>query len=295
MKILVCLKEVIDPALSLDSGLRHNFVFTAGLPRRLNPPDAAALSLALGLKTANAVAEITVVSIGGEGLESYLKNALAAGADKAVRIYDENLSELTPCRKAVLLAGYASLSAADLVLTGVKSLDTAGGQVGPVIAARLGFACVTDVTGIESDTENSLVIIKDTGRGGREKLRCPLPAVAAVKGDVKLPYAPLDKYIDGMSANITILSPADLGVSPVTLNSDPLKITGLAFPRPRTSKAPPLDSSLPAFYRILQLLEGGISKRKGAILRGSPDELAEKLYRLFLDEGVLKPAAPGKR
>ena len=292
MKIIVCLKEVVDPALSLDNGLRHGLVFREGLPLRLNPNDAAALSLALDLKSVNTGVEITAVSIGPARVESYLRNALALGADKALRIGDADLAEITAYQKAVLLSAAVSLSGADLVLTGVKSLDTASGQVGPLLAARLGFPCVVDVVSITSDTEeNSINLVKNLGRGEREKLRCPLPAVLAVRGEGKLPYAPLDRLVDSQYSEVTLLSPADLAVSPVELKNDPVKITDLIFPRPRPVKVPPLDSSLPAFYRVLQLLEGGISKRKGTIFEGSADELAEQLFRLFLEEGVIKSAA----
>ncbi|MGD1119959.1 MAG: electron transfer flavoprotein subunit beta/FixA family protein [Dehalococcoidales bacterium] len=294
MKIIVCLKEVVDPALSLDYISGHmppwfDRLTMSGIPRRLNPNDAAALALALGLKAANTEAEITVVSIGPTRVESYLRNALALGADRAIRIWDEGLVG-TPYQKASLLAAFASLSSADLVLTGVKSLDTASGRVGPLLAARLGLPCVVNVFSIAAESGNSISVVKDLGRGEREKLRCTLPAVLAVKGEGKLPYASLDKLIDSKSAEIKTLTPADLGISPIELQSGPLKIIGLAFPRPLPAKTPPLDSSLPAFYRILQLLEGGIAKRKGTILEGGPDELAEKLYRLFLKEGVLKKA-----
>jgi electron transfer flavoprotein beta subunit len=295
MKIIVCLKEVIDPTLSLDNGLRHRFVFHEGLPHRLNPSDAAALALALDLKATNAGVEITVVSIGAERVESYLRNALALGADKAARIWDESFSEISPYQKALLLSAFASISGTDLVLTGVKSLDTANGQVGLMLAARLGFPCVVNAVSLDFNTgDNSLNIVKELGRGEREKLRCPLPAVVAVKGEGKLPYAPLDKFVDSQSTEITMFSIADLSVSPATLENDPVKVTGLAFPRPPTVKAPPLDSSLPAFYRILQLLEGGIVKRKGTIFQGSPDALAEQLLQLFLKEGVLKAPAEKK-
>jgi electron transfer flavoprotein beta subunit len=292
MKIIVCLKEVIDTALSLDIGLRHGLVFREGLPRRLNPADAAALSLALGIKSMNTSVEITVISIGPARVESYLRNALALGADKAVRIRDKDPAETTPYRKAVLLSAAVSLSGADLVLTGGKSLDTASGQVGPLIAARLGFPCVVDAVSLDWNAEeNSISLVKDLVRGEREKLRCPLPAVITIKGEGKPPYASLDRLVDSQYGEITLLTPADLAVSPVELKNDPVKITDLIFPQPRPVKAPPLDSSLPAFYRILQLLEGGISKRKGTILEGSADELAEQLYRLFLKEGVIKSAA----
>jgi electron transfer flavoprotein beta subunit len=305
MKIIVCLKEVIDPAISLDNVWSQKPLMVSrvypeaiegnhsGLPHRLNPSDAAALALALDLKAANAGVEITAVSIGEERVESYLRNALALGADKAVRIWDEGFTEMTSYQKVVLLSAFVSLSTADLVLTGVKSLDTANGQVGPMLAARLGFPCVINAVGFDYNTgDNSLTLIKELGRGEREKLRCPFPVVVAVKGEGKLPYAPLDKLIDSKSTEIVLLSPADLSVSPATLENDPVKVTGLVFPRPSTVKAPSLDSSLPAFYRILQLLEGGIAKRKGTILQGNSDALAEQLYQLFLKEGVLKPSVP---
>src|SRR3972149_5010564 len=112
MKIIVCLKEVIDPALSLDSGLRHKVVFREGLPRRLNPDDAAALAMALNLKPSGA--EITLVSIGPESVASYLRNGLAAGADRAARIWNEELAALSTHQKARILSRTASLYGADI-------------------------------------------------------------------------------------------------------------------------------------------------------------------------------------
>jgi electron transfer flavoprotein beta subunit len=297
MKIIVCLKEIINPALSLDFGLRNSVVFKEGLPLKLNPNDAAALAMALGIKAAEADGniEITVMSIGTERVESYLRNGLALGANKAIRIRENDFSELSPYQKARLLSRAISLSGADLVFTGVKSVDTGSGQVGSLIAGWLGLPCVCDVVGIELEAEQkSVVIVKDIGRGEREKIRCPLPVVIAVKGEGKLPYATLDRLIDSKYGEVTLFSPADLGITQVELKKDPARITALTQPRPKPVKAPPLDSSLPAFYRILQLLEGGISKRKGRMLEGSSEAIAEQLFNLFLEEGVIKSAG-GKR
>jgi electron transfer flavoprotein alpha/beta subunit len=158
-----------------------------------------------------------------------------------------------------------------------------------MLAACLSWPCVYDVTGIEPDTEqNELILTKDTGRGERGKVRCYLPAVLTIKGDGNLPYASLDKLIDRKSADIPLLSPTDLGISPEIIKNAAYCTTHLTFPHPRTVKAPPLDSSLPAFDRILQLLQGGISRRKGRRLEGDAAHLAEQLYQLFLEEGVLK-------
>jgi electron transfer flavoprotein beta subunit len=294
MKIIVCLKEVIDPALSLDFGLSNSVVFREGLPLKLNPNDAAALAMALGLKSPEGgfPVEITVMSIGPERVESYLRNGLALGADKAIRIWDKDFEEISPYQKARLLAGAIKLSGADLVITGARSLDTGNGQVGPLIAGWLDLPCICEVVSIELNAaQNNVILIKDIGRGEREKIQCILPAVITVRGEGKLPYASLDRLIESKYSEVTLLSPADLGISAAALKNDPTRVTDLSYPRPRSVKVPPLDTSLPAFYRILQLLEGGISKRKGRMLQGSSEELAEQLFQLFLDEGVIKSAA----
>jgi electron transfer flavoprotein beta subunit len=294
MKILVCIKEVVDTKLSLDAGLNNRVIFHEGLPLRLNAYDAAALAIALELKSATKDVEITLVSIGGAEVESYLRNGLALGADKAIRIRDGEFKEMLPRQKSLLLAGAASLYSADLVLTGASSLDTGNGITGQMTGARLGFTCVCNAVRIDIDEgQKSITVIKDMGRGEREKIECPLPAVITVKGEGKLPYASLDTLIDSKYSEITLLSPADLGVSETELKNEPYRVTGLVQPRPEPVKMPPLDSSLPAFYRILQLLQGGIAKRKAQMLSGSSEEIAEKLYRLFLEEGVLQPKSAG--
>jgi electron transfer flavoprotein beta subunit len=294
MKIIVCLKEAVDPKLNIDFGLTNNVIFRSGLPLKLNPNDAAALAMALDIKKDIKDAEITLVSIGPERVESYLRDGLALGADKAVRVWDDGFNELSPWQKARLLTGTVKLLGGDLVLTGFRSPDTASGQVGPLMAGWLDWPCAGAVVSIEIDAGyNSLTFVKDTGRGEREKLGCPLPAVVTIKGDGKLPYASLDMLIESKYSEITWLSPADLGVSGAELMSDPTKITGLVFPRPALRKTPTIDSSLPAFDRILQLLAGGIARRKGLVLEGSDEELAERLFELLKAEGVLRPAAGG--
>jgi electron transfer flavoprotein beta subunit len=171
MKIIVCLKEVVDPALSLDFGLRNSVVFREGRPLRLNPNDAAALNMALGLKSPNegSQVEITLVSIGPARVEGYLRNGLALGADKARRIWDEDFTELSPHRKARLLTGAASLYGANLILTGARSLDTGNGQVGPLMAAWLGLPCISDVVSLELDGKVTALISPETSAGEKEK------------------------------------------------------------------------------------------------------------------------------
>ncbi len=287
MKILVGFKEVTDPALSLDFGLGNPVVFGAGRPRRLDPADAAALNLALDLKASHQ-AEITLISIGPEGVVEYLRDGLAAGAAKAVRIAAAD--GLSPYGKARLLAQAARLYNADIIFTGARSLDTGSSQVGPLAAGLLGWPCGGYVTGLKPEGDkNSLILIKDIGRGEREKVSCPLPAVITVRGEGRLPYARLDSLIASKTAAIDVLTPADLGLA--TLPADPTRVTNLAYPHPRLRKSPPLDSSLPAFERILQLLQGGIAKRAGRMLPGDSEAVAEELFEMLKEAGVLRPQA----
>ncbi len=293
MKIIVCLKEVVDSTLSLDFGLRNEVVFGEGLPLRLNPNDAEALAMALALRSpdTDSLFEITLISIGPERVESHLRNGLALGADRAMRIWDEGFVSLSSHQKAKLLAGAVTLFGADLVFTGAVSMDTGNGQVGPLVAAWLDLPCVGSVVGLELVEEKEAIhLTRDAGRGEREKVRCSLPAVITVKGEGKLPYASLDRLIESKYSEIVSLSLADLGISPLELKNDPTWVTGLAYPRPRPRKVPTPESSLPAFYRILKLLEGGISRRQGRMLEGSGEELADQLFELLLAEGVIKPA-----
>jgi electron transfer flavoprotein beta subunit len=293
VKIAVCLKEVVDSKLSLDVGLRNGVVFREGLPLRLNPNDAGALSMALSLRQSDIDPsfEITVISIGPERVEDYLRWGISAGANKAIRIWDEGFTELSAHQKAWLLSRAVSMSGADIVFTGARSLDTGNGQVGHLMAAWLGLPCVGEAVSIESVTRRKTIdLIRDIGVGEREKVECSLPAVITVKGEGKLLYASLDRLMESRLSEIKLLSLADLDLSVAELENDHASVTRLMYPRPRPRKVPTPDMTLPSFYRILKLLEGGISRRQGVMLKGSSAELTEQLFQLLVDEGVIKLA-----
>jgi len=295
MKIVVCLKETVDTTLSLDTGLSHPVVFEEGLPRRLNPDDASALNTAFDIRSQSrdGNVEITAVSIGPERVEKYLRSALALGADRAVRIWGEDFRGLSPWRKSRLLSDFVSLSGTDLLLAGVRSMDTGNAQMGSMVAARLALPCVTGVVVLEINTESDILrFTRDVGRGKREVVSCSLPAVVAIKGDGRaLPYASLDRLIESLRSEIKVFSLTDLNINPAEFKNEPTRMTALLAPRPRPRRVTTPESSLPAFYRILKLLEGGIAKRQGKMLEGTPEELADQLFELLIDEGVIRRTA----
>jgi electron transfer flavoprotein beta subunit len=291
VKVVVCLKEVIETG-ELAFGQISEALQEKGFIHKPNPVDRLALAEAIALKETDSSVDITVVSIGPAGVEGYLREGLALGADRAWRVWEDGLASLSPYQKAMLLARAVALLGPALVLTGARSSDSSSGQVGPFLAARLGLPCICRVTGFRREGDGKgLSVTRNLSRGIREKVRVALPAVLTIEGsERKLPYASLEAMLHSQEAAITCLSPADLGVSPAELKNDPTRIIGLSFPRPRVKRLPAPDSSLPAFHRILALLQGGIARRRGEMLRGSPDELVIQLFDLLVAEGIIKPA-----
>jgi electron transfer flavoprotein beta subunit len=287
VRIVVCIKEVVDAGLNLAFGRVSTELWQKGLAFLLNPNDVGALAAALEEKSKDARVEITVISLGPERVEDYLREALALGANSTVHLQTED--QLSPYQKATALSLAVSRYQPDLILTGAASLDNASGQVGPSIAARLGLPCVVGVTEFQLDGANrSATVTRSIGRGVRERLLSPVPAVLTIEGPGRaLPYASLDKLLESRAAPITVLSLSDLGISATGLAGDPTRVTGLSFPRPRPKKVPTPASSLPAFDRILKLLEGGIPKRQGKMLHGSRDELVNQLFDLLVAADII--------
>ena len=58
-------------------------------------------------------------------------------------------------------------------------------------------------------------------------------------------------------------------------------------PRPRTRKTPAPDSNLPAFQRIRHLLSGSKIEKKGRILEGDPEVLAEGIVAYLRERGFI--------
>jgi electron transfer flavoprotein beta subunit len=292
MKIVVCLKEVIETGIKLGYGQVDPALMQKGLTYRLNPLDAQALAEALRLKKLDSGVRVTLVSLGPESVESCLRYGLAAGADEAIRIWDEDLREITPFQTARVLTGAVKLLNADLILVGSKSLDNASGLVGPLMAAWLNIPCVCEVIDFQVEKDKPyLTITRNVSKGIQERALASSPALLSVAGSKeKVPYTSLENILASAETDIRHLSLLEIGISPQELQKDPTRITGVSFPRPRP-RSVPYDSSLPAFYRILALLQGGISKRRGELLQGNTETLVNQLFELLVKEEVLKPAA----
>ena len=153
MNILVCLK-IVSQATFTDS-LTDNDDRLSGGKLGINPADAYALELALRIKDNAPETMVTVVTMAPSYAENALRDAIAAGADRAVLICDSALAGSDTLVTAnILAAAINRLGGFDLVLCGRKAIDSETGHIAPQLSERLGLPMAAAVTafGIDGDT-----------------------------------------------------------------------------------------------------------------------------------------------
>jgi electron transfer flavoprotein beta subunit len=232
-----------------------------------SPADHAALSLALTLAD-----HVTVITAGAAATEPMLREALAAGAARAVRCPGTG-DESSAAVAAALAAAVEAEGAVDLVLCGDYSTDRASGAVPAFLAAQLGVAQALGAVkvarhdGGSGDGHVALAVERRLDQGRRERLLVRLPAVVSVEGALaRLPRAALDAVLAARHAPI-VAGPAvvDGAASP-----------GLDHPyRPRPQPRPaPLGSPL---QRIVELTAATTEREPPRVLHLDPPAAAEAI------------------
>src|SRR5262245_7800455 len=143
MKVIVCVKQIPDPALpgSLDPA-------TNTLKRDgkliLDESDSYGVEMALQLVDKAGGGEVSLVSMAPNGEVSGMRTALAMGAAKGVLVSDPALlgsDALTTAK--VIAAAVQRLGGADLVIAATESSDGYTGTVPEQVAELLGLPSVT--------------------------------------------------------------------------------------------------------------------------------------------------------
>lgn len=310
MKVLVFLGEGVDVRVPPQRDPRSGRVRQEWLVREVDPASARALEMALALK--NAAAEVTAIHMGPETGETYLQQALARGCDRAIRVWDEQGgllhvgAGLHAAGAAVVLAAAAQAAEFDLILCGATGVVNAGGQLGQLLAARLGVPCVTravELGSISSDngawTGERLEILRDLDAGYRERVEADLPLVVTVSppagsGSPALPVLSARTLFAAQQCDLPVWDLADLGVPAEDIRTAERTLKyGEAQPRrPRLTPIPAPDPALPAFDRILKLIEGTVKRREGRIVKEPLERVAEEIFATLRDEGWLDHLRP---
>ena len=185
---VVCVKQVADTETRVKVAADGKTLDPAGVTWILNPYDEFALEQALAIREKQGSGEVVVISLGGAGVQSTLRNALAMGADRAIHVRADRPYDSLGAARA-LAAEVAPLKP-DLVWLGRQAVDDDAAQVGPMLAELLELPCVTVIAHFELD--GSKAVVEREIEGGREVVEVTLPALFTTDKGLNQPrYASL--------------------------------------------------------------------------------------------------------
>jgi len=190
MRIAVCVKQVVTREWQLRVNDAKTWIRDQDASFELNEPDAYALEEALRLKEKHG-GEVVVCSAGPARAAQVIREALARGADRAVHVESDALVAADANAIAEALAAAIRDEQVDLVLTGLQSDDQGFGQVGVILAEKLGMPHATIIMDVQIQ-DQSLRVKRELEGGWFQWIALPLPAVLTIQSGInQLRYATL--------------------------------------------------------------------------------------------------------
>jgi len=252
MNIVVCVKQIPDPAAPQSLDASHNLNRSGKLI--LDEADTYGVEMALQLVDKAGGGEVTVVSMGSASDVAGLRNALAMGAAKAVIVSDDALRGTDALGTAKVLAAVIKRESPDLVLAATESSDGYTGTTPVQIAELLGFPSITFAKSVQVDG-TTLKVERQT-ESGYDEVTAPLPALVTVTAGVVEPrYASFKGIMAAKSKPLEILSVADLELAEQTgANGARQEITDVVVAESRASGEKYVDEG-DAAQRIVGFLE----------------------------------------
>lgn len=153
----------------------------------LNEWDDTALEQALKTVEALGAGEVVVVTVGPAAAEDTLRKALAKGAHRGVRVWDDSLADADPIAIARLLAGVARQEQPDLIFTGAQSGDQANAATGTALAKLLGLPRAALVVATEWDGGAGIKVTRELEGGLRHQVEIAAPAVITMQTGANVP------------------------------------------------------------------------------------------------------------
>src|SRR5687767_3115816 len=210
MKIAVCVKQVVTREWQLRVNDAKTWIRDADATFELNEPDAYALEEALRLKEKHG-GEVVVCCAGAARATQVIREALARGADRAVHVEADALAAADAAVVAEALAAAMKEEQFDLVLTGLQSDDHGFGQVGVVLAEKLGMPHATIIMDVQVDG-GGLRVKRELEGGWFQWLALPLPALLTIQSGInQLRYATLKGIMAAKKKEIRKAAPQAAG------------------------------------------------------------------------------------
>lgn len=217
MRIVVCVKEVLDPdavgAYAVAGGLvigdDAKTLTQATIPRLMNAYDEQAIEA--GLRIRDAAADTTVVAVTvGDDATAMLRHASSLGVDEVVAIPAPDDPD---CHNAAaLLAAFVRSGGADLVLFGRQASDDDQGVVPALVGEALSMPVVTIARDVVVD--GSSVRVTRVTPDGDEVVEADLPAVVSVSSELGEPrYPTVPMKMAARKVTPTVVTPEELSLS----------------------------------------------------------------------------------
>ncbi len=258
MNIVVCVKQVPD-TMDVRIDPKTNTLVRDGVPSILNPFDEFAIEEGLRIRERFG-GTVTVITMGPPQASEILRTALAMGADAVALLSDRAFAGSdTLATSYTLSRGVEKAGNVDLVITGKQAIDGDTAQVGPGIAARLGYTQLTYVSKVEDiSVSGGTITVERLLDGGRERVEGKLPALLTVMKGINVPRQPsILKMKKARNAEIPVWKASDIGADPAQTgqNGSPTWVERIFSPEQKTG---------------------------GDVFQGDPEEAAGRLTELLL-------------
>ena len=210
MRIAVCVKQVVTREWQLRVAESGTWIRDSDASFELNEPDAYALEEALRLKEKHS-GEVVVCSAGPARAAQVIREALARGADRAIHVESDALATADAVTVATALADAVRDEKFDLVLTGLQSDDQGFGQVGVVLAEKLGMPHATIIMEVQA-SDAGLRVKRELEGGWFQWVSLPLPALLTIQSGInQLRYATLKGIMAAKKKEIRKVVPSPPG------------------------------------------------------------------------------------
>jgi electron transfer flavoprotein beta subunit len=270
VRIVVCLKLIADPDIAefdITSGTLRNLFYT------LDPVGRYVLEEALSLRERWG-GEVMTVSVAPRAGDVILTNALLGGADRAVRLWRDDLRGADTWLVSQAIGGFLRQAGFDLVLCGTRSRDTATGLMASALGHFLNAAVVTGIIAVEAGGDGRLLTHKKLPGGCRETYTVALPAVIGLEEGINEPryVAPFSRtYRAGMDKTVEVCEPdfPAPGTGPL------VRTLRLTQARPRVKAGLNLAALSP--QDRLKMMRGELGRKK-EVFTGPPEEAARRIF-----------------
>lgn len=247
MNILLCVKQVPDDSVEIHLDNNEKKPNLSGVSLVANAFDTYALEMAVRFIEKNE-GTVSVLTVGADDCLNTLRNCLSVGAKEAFFVKDDLYSDIDAMGVAQVLADAIHKiekdkgEKFDLIFCGMESTDEITGQVGAILAEKLGVAFVS--RSVEIDLKDQNIEVHQETEDGYNLVSIKSSAVITVsKPNYDPRYPTIKSKMKSRKAVIPTYSAAEIGevkkakVNCVEYVDPPKKEAGIKIQEKDTDKA----------------------------------------------------------